>query len=121
MSNSSDCFIGDLNPVKCEVPPLPTNVQAYPVTSQQIIAYWSKPVGVGYTSKVVVSKGDAVKSSSTKDRGVSPALAEGITGLDADTNYTVSVYLSCTDQKDTFSNAITTTVKTFPTGRVKVF
>ncbi len=107
-------FIGDLNPIPCgATPEPPKNVQAYPVSSQQIVVYWTKPVGPGYTSKVTVGN-----SPSEKDRGVSPALAEGITGLNANTNYTVSVQLSCTGKGGEFSTAATTTVKTFPTGAV---
>ncbi len=110
-------ILGDLNPVACtESPQKPSNVQAYAVSRQQIVVYWTKPVGPGYTSQVRVTKNDVWGSPTVKDRGVSPTLAEGITLLDANTAYNVSVQLSCTNNKELFSEAVYTTVTTFPEG-----
>ncbi len=110
-------FKDELEPIPCgETPQPPTNVQAYAVSSKQIVVYLSKPFGSGFTSKITVLQGNNPKSSTSKSRDVSPAVAEGVTGLSAATDYNVSVQLFCTGTEDVLSTAVNTTVKTFPEG-----
>ncbi len=101
----------------CSQPPqTPINIGAYPLSDKILFVVWDKPLGDGYMYKVTVDDGGQNSTSVTGDQGFGNVGLREIFGLNADTNYRVSVVLECRSHQGTFSQAATTTVTTLPAG-----
>ncbi len=113
---SNSISLGGAEPVQCsdQLAP-PTNVTASATSYNSILVFWQKPYGTGYKYKVTYKAGDGQEKINQGNLGASVAGSETLTGLDADTSYTITVQLSC--DGETFSNpSDTTTVKTLKAG-----
>ncbi len=99
-------------------PQTPINVGAYPVSDKIIFVVWDKPLSDGYRTKVTVDDGGQNPTSLTAEQRFGNVRLYEIFGLTADTYYTVSVELECTDHRGTFSQPATTVVTTLPAGKL---
>ncbi len=113
-------LIDELKDVACETSTdEPTHVQAFPVSSKQIVVLWSKPVGNGYKSNLLLDGGEIHKNKSIK-QGVSPVSVKGFTNLEPNTTYKISIKRVCTSNPSLEFEAVTTTVTTFKEGTFHV-
>ncbi len=106
-------------PVKCNPaqPQTPINVVAYPVSDQIMLVAWDKPLGNGYMYKVIVNDGGQNHTLLTGEQGFGNAGLQEVVGLNAATNYTVSVELECKNNPGTSSQPVTTAVTTLSAGK----
>ncbi len=97
-------------------PPRPLNVGVYAISDTSIFVVWDKPLGNGYGYHISIQEAGTEVQSSRGNQGFGNAGFVQINGLTADSQYTATVQLMCTEEPNALSLDEMVLVRTLQVG-----
>ncbi len=117
MSVSLIVVMDHLKAVPCpNPPPQPLNVGVYAISDTSIFVVWDKPLGNGYGYHISIQEAGTEVQSNSGNQGFGNAGFVQIKGLTAESQYTATVQLMCTEEPNALSLNEMVLVRTLQVG-----